>query len=105
METPGTRKELLVRVASKTNPNGLGESIAAAYQEGYQPVLDAIGPAAVAQAFKGVCAANRFLVSEDVLFSVYPTIIEKTIQDRDTHEDVAWVAMRLRLVNIIGVVI
>lgn len=97
--------ELLeIKVRSSTPPNQLAGSIYAAYMEGKEIVLSAIGPVPISQALKAVCVCNRYLAPKGVILAIIPTLLTRPIIDKQTNESVQWVVSLLRLRNVVSIV-
>lgn len=92
-----------IRVSSSTPCNSLAGSIVAAYGEGKEITLSAIGPQPVTTAVKAVCVANRTLAPQGVMFCIIPGLITRQIVDaRADGEKRPWVITLLHLRNILG---
>jgi stage V sporulation protein SpoVS len=93
---------LEIRVSAKTAANSLAASICAAYNEGREIMLSAIGPMPVAQAFKAVCVANRTLASKGVMLAIIPGLITRDIHDKESNAEIPWVVSTLKLMDFFG---
>lgn len=91
-----------IRVSSSTPCNSLAGSIVAAYAEGKELTLSAIGPVPVATAVKAVCVANRTLAPQGVVLCIVPGLITRDIIDtRANGEKRPWVITMMRLRNLL----
>lgn len=91
---------LEIRVSSSTACNALAASIVAAYSEGREVSMSAIGPVPISTALKAVCVANRHLASRGVILSVLPGLVTRAIIDtRNDGKERDWVIMVMRLRN------
>lgn len=93
--------KLEIKVSSSTDPNALGGSIVAAYREGKQVFLCAIGPIPVATSYKGVVVANRILAPMGTLLAIIPGLVTREIMDRHTQKLTPWIVSLMRLRNIL----
>lgn len=90
-----------IKVSAKTSCNALGMSIVAAYNEGKEIVLSAIGPVPVSQAMKAVCVANRSLASKGIVLCIIPGLITRVIFDKHSSQEMPWVIAIMRLRNVL----
>lgn len=98
-----TRETLEIKVRAKTHCNDLAGSIVAAWNEGKEIVLSAIGPVPVSQAIKAVCVANRGLASRGVILIIIPGLVMKEMPDLENPgKTVQWVVTKMRLKDLLG---
>lgn len=90
---------LEIKVKSSTDPNQLAASIVAAYDEGKDVTLLAIGPIPVSQAVKSVHVSNRYLASRGIMLVIVPGMENRLIYDRATDKKIPWIVITLRLEN------
>jgi len=91
-----------IRVSTKTNPQALAGSISAAFSDGKDIRLYAIGPFPISQAFKAVCIANRALAPRGVMLGIIPGLETKELMDRESNQPVPWVISVMRLIDILS---
>lgn len=97
------KEQLEIKVSQKTACNGLAASIVAAWREGKDIVLSAIGPVPVSQAFKAVCVANRALASQGVHLIIMPGLVMKQMPDlADPERTVPWVVAKMKLRDLLA---
>jgi stage V sporulation protein SpoVS len=97
-----TTEAIEIRVSAGTQCNGLALSILAAFTEGKEVSLSAIGPVPTSQAVKAVAVANRTLAPRGAMLVIVPSLVTRDIVDKDTHGPVPWVVCVMRLVDFIS---
>lgn len=94
---------LEIRVKASTHPNKLAGSIFAAFMEGRDIVLTAIGPVPISQAYKAVVVANRYLAPKGVMLAIIPGLSSRPIFDKESGTTVQWVVAFFTLRDIMAV--